>query len=214
MTVLKVSSVPKKQIRTEYLFPSQLVIGDIENFETIQQGLIDWIYQYKEKDPGIAKISNKGGWQSVSKEVYSDPGFAKFHDQIIPFITKLVDEFHVGKQAQLTQMWLNINGPHSYNVSHRHPGCELSGCMWVKQTPESGRFVFDDMDYRDAMLRTNTDKEHLMKNKMTPEYVPNYKDGSIALFPASLSHRVEINDTSEDRISIAFNIKLMDEQIG
>ena len=209
--MLHVSSAPKKQIRTEYLFPSQVVIGDIENFQSMQQGLIDWIYRYREKDPGIAKISNKGGWQSVSKEVYADEGFLQFQGEIVPLITKMVDEFHVGKQAQLVQMWLNINGPNSYNVSHRHPGCELAGCLWVKQTPESGRFVFDDMDYRDAMLRTNTDKEHLMKHKMAPEYVPDYRDGSIALFPASMSHRVEINDTEEDRISIAFNIKLMSE---
>ena len=57
-------------------------------------------------------------------------------------------------------MWLNVNGPNSYNVSHRHPGCDLSGVLWIKQTPEQGRFVFDNMDvgYRDAILLTSSNR--------------------------------------------------------
>ena len=107
-------------------------------------------------------------------------------------------------------MWLNINGPHSYNVSHRHPNVELAGVLWIKQTPEQGRFVFDNMDigYRDAMLLNATDREHLEKYKMPPEYVPKYKDGTLCIFPANLTHRVEINETKKDRISISFNIKI------
>ena len=53
-------------------------------------------------------------------------------------------------------MWLNINGPNSYNVCHRHPGSDLSGVIWVKQTPESGRFVFDDLDNIDQILTVNS----------------------------------------------------------
>ena len=43
---------------------------------------------------------------------------------------------------------------------------------------------------------------------MPPEYVPQYKDGTLCIFPANLTHRVEINETKEDRISISFNIKI------
>ena len=108
-------------------------------------------------------------------------------------------------------MWLNVNGPNSYNVSHRHPNVELAGVLWIKQTPEQGRFVFDNMDigYRDAMLLNATDREHLEKYKMPPEYVPKYSDGTICIFPANLTHRVEINETTEDRISLSFNIKII-----
>ena len=44
---------------------------------------------------------------------------------------------------------------------------------------------------------------------MPPEYVPQYTDGTMILFPAGLSHRVEINETTEDRISLSFNIKII-----
>ena len=198
-------------LKSEYLFPTQVVSGTIRDFDSFKQDLIDWIYQYKENDPGISKISNKRGWQSLSKEVFTEEGFEPFKDKLIPCVTQLSNEFRVGRQMDLVQMWLNINGPFSYNVSHRHPGTELAGVLWIKQTPESGRFVFDNMDvgYGDAMLLTTTDRDYLEEKKMPPEYVPQYTDGTMILFPAGLSHRVEINETTEDRISLSFNIKVI-----
>ena len=198
-------------LKSEYLFPTQVVSGTIKDFDSFKQDLIDWIFQYKENDPGISKISNKRGWQSLSKEVFTEEGFEPFKDKLIPCVTQLSNEFRVGRQMDLVQMWLNVNGPFSYNVSHRHPGTELAGVLWIKQTPESGRFVFDNMDvgYRDAMLLTTTDRDYLEEKKMPPEYVPQYTDGTMILFPAGLSHRVEINETTEDRISLSFNIKII-----
>ena len=198
-------------LKSEYLFPTQVVSGTIKDFDSFKQDLIDWIYQYKENDPGISKISNKRGWQSLSKEIFTEEGFEPFKDKLIPYVTQLSNEFRVGRQMDLVQMWLNVNGPFSYNVSHRHPGTELAGVLWIKQTPESGRFVFDNMDvgYRDAMLLTATDRDYLEEKKMPPEYVPQYTDGTMILFPAGLSHRVEINETTEDRISLSFNIKII-----
>ena len=183
----------------------------IKNFDTFKQDLIDWIYEYKNNDPGISKISNKRGWQSLSKEVFTEESFEPFKDNLIPCITELTNEFRVGQRMDLVQMWLNVNGPFSYNVSHRHPGCELAGVLWIKQTPESGRFVFDNMDtgYRDAMLLNATDRDYLEEKKMPPEYVPEYTDGTMIIFPAGVSHRVEINETEEDRISLSFNIKII-----
>ena len=200
-----------KNKKSEYLFPTQIAIADIENFKDFQDDLIKWIYEYKSKDSGISKISNKGGWQSLSKEVFLDEGFKPFQSMLVDSVTELLLEFNIQREINLVQMWLNVNGPNSYNVSHRHPNVELAGVLWVKQTPEQGRFVFDNMDngYRDAMLLHATDREHLERQKMPPEYVPKYKDGTLCIFPAGCSHRVEINETNEDRISISFNIKVM-----
>jgi uncharacterized protein (TIGR02466 family) len=107
-------------------------------------------------------------------------------------------------------MWININGENAYNVSHRHPGADLSGVIWIKQTTEQGRFIFDNIDvgYRDASILYSMDSFYLEEKKMLPEWFPNYKNGTIMVFPAMFSHRVEINETKEDRISISFNIKL------
>jgi uncharacterized protein (TIGR02466 family) len=197
-----------KNRKVSFLFPKQVVSGDIENFDDIKQNLIDWIYEFKEKDSGITKISNKGGWQSESKQVFLDEGFEQFTDYLIPPITDLLKSYKIDNQIQVVDMWLNVNGPKSYNVSHRHPGSDLGGVIWVKQTPESGRFVFDNLDERNEILTININREYLRENNMLPEIVPEYKDGTMVIFPSMLSHRVEINETDEDRISISFNLKI------
>ena len=197
-----------KNKKESFLFPKQVVSGDITNFEEIKDDLIDWIYKFKEKDSGIAKISNKGGWQSESKLVFTDVGFKKFSDYLIPPVTELLKSYRILKEIRIVQMWLNINGPNSYNVCHRHPGSDLSGVIWVKQTPESGRFVFDNLDNIDQILTVSMNSQYLVEKNMLPEIVPEYSDGTIIIFPSMLTHRVEINETNEDRISISFNLKI------
>ena len=196
--------------RSDFLFPTQVVSGEIPDFDQIQDKLIKWIYEYKKKNEDIARISNKGGWQSARKDVFIDDGFKQFENIIIPIIGELVDEYKLTTQADVVQMWININGKNGYNVSHRHPGADLSGVLWVKQTEDQGRFIFDNMDvgYRDASLVYTMNRDYLIQKKMLPEWYPVYKNGTIIIFPAMFSHRVEINETEEDRISISFNIKL------
>jgi len=63
--------------------------------------------------------------------------------------------------------------------------------------------------YRDADVILNTDYSHLLINNMTPIYVPKYSDGTIMVFPANLSHRVDMNKTKEKRYSISFNINFL-----
>ena len=44
------------QIKNEYLFPTQVVTGQLPDFKKIQQPMVDWMDDYKNKNQGIAKI--------------------------------------------------------------------------------------------------------------------------------------------------------------
>jgi len=68
--------------RSEYLFPTQIALGEIKDFSTYQQDLIDWIYEYERKDHGDM-ISNRGGNQSESKEIFTERSFRRFKNKII-----------------------------------------------------------------------------------------------------------------------------------
>ena len=78
-----VKQLNEMKVTSQYLFPQQIAFGDIENFEDIQEPLIEWMYHYKKHNHGIAKISNKGGWQSESKYVFEDKGFQMFQKPIV-----------------------------------------------------------------------------------------------------------------------------------
>lgn len=196
------------QIQNNYLFPTQVVTGQIPDFKKIQKPIINWIEKYKSENDFSIEISNMGGWQSLSKQIYEEKGFEPFKEKIINCIDVLCAEYKLKKSLSITSMWINVNDKNSYNVSHRHPNALLSGVLWIKQSKEMGEFVFDNMDigYRDADVILNTHVHHLIAKKMTPIYVPKYSDGTIMIFPANLSHRVDINKTNEKRYSISFNI--------
>ena len=196
------------QIQNNYLFPTQVVTGQIPDFDKIQKPMIDWIEKYKSENNFSVQISNMGGWQSFSKQIYEDKGFQPFQEKIVNCIDVLCAEYKFMKTISITSMWININDKNSYNVSHRHPNALLSGVLWIKQSKEMGEFVFDNMDngYRDADVILNTHVSHLLINNMTPIHVPKYSNGTIMIFPANLSHRVDINRTNEKRYSISFNI--------
>ena len=38
-----------KNKKSEFLFPTQVAIADIENFQDFQDDLVKWIYEYKDK---------------------------------------------------------------------------------------------------------------------------------------------------------------------
>ncbi len=195
---------------SEYLFPSQIALADIENFSSYQQNLIDWIYEYQKKDYGTM-ISNRGGYQSNSKEIFAESSFSPFKNKIMPCIDELIKQFHIVRPTKVVQMWINVNGKYCYNTSHKHAGVELSGVLWVKQKPESGCFVIENMEsgFQNLALVESANYQYTSNKHIISEYVPKYKDGTLCIFPAYLSHRVEMNVTNEDRISISFNIKIL-----
>ena len=49
-----------ENIQSKLYFPSQVVSGDIENFAAQGHKLVDWIYDYRDRNPRSANISNEG----------------------------------------------------------------------------------------------------------------------------------------------------------
>ena len=198
------------QPHSQYLFPAQIAIADIKDFFSFQQDLINWIYEYQKVDYGTM-ISNRGGYQSESKEIFLEDSFIPFKNKIMPAINELVKEFNIIRPIEIVQMWVNVNGQYCYNTSHKHAGVDLSGVLWINQNEESGVFVFENNEtgLQTVALNAATKWKHLEKYNIESEFVPKYKDGTLCIFPAHLSHRVEINPTNFNRISISFNIKII-----
>lgn len=120
--------------------------------------------------------SNRGGWQSELFDVNS-------FEWMRPTI------HHLLQAAGCTEItfWFNINGADHYNDWHDHDrgtGGELCGCLYITAPPNSGRFLY---------------KQDGVENAIEP------KPGQYILFPDNLQHCVELNNSGEKRISIAFN---------
>ena len=195
---------------TGNIFPVPIHVFDIKDFNLYQKDLIDYAYTLKSKEIDSSNRSNVGGWQSSNFHLNNKDD--KLHSVLMDCVTSLPP---LKKNTNIyIRAWVNINNPGSYNVQHNHPGCDLSGVLWIKCPKESGNIVF----YSPSLFETFQEIESYTQDfKDSYNYHHNYWfppiEGRMIMFPSHLQHEVKKNLSNEDRISASFNIKLEDRKI-
>lgn len=97
------------------------------------------------------------------------------------------------------EYWTNINEPGSNNRLHSHQRFDYVGLYFIQGT-DTGELTF----HNPANLLTDCSLNSPGVSRMS--YVP--QDGDLLLWPAWMPHEVETNQSTKQRINIAFNIKL------
>ena len=193
------------------LFPSLAHIFDIDEFNKLQNDLIDHVYKLKNQDPDGHIISNRKGWQSKSFSLNFDG------DVIHTTILDVLKSFPVIKNTtqMVTTAWINVNFPGAYNIRHSHPESNLSGVLWVKCPKDSGKIEFFNSKNFETYTEINSYiKEFKDRNLIHEVYWFEPREGRMIIFPSYLEHQVTENKSSEDRISISFNINLTNFRTG
>ena len=193
---------------TGNIFPVPIHVFDIKNFKLYQKDLIDYAYTLKSKGVGDVDTpnrSNLGGWQS--RDFHLNNESDKLHSLLMECITLLPllkEDININVKA-----WVNINSPGSLNVQHSHPGCDLSGVLWVKCPDKSGNIFFHSPSCFETFQEIESYTEDFKNNN---NYYHAYWfppiEGRMLIFPSHLQHEVKKNLSNEDRISASFNIKL------
>ena len=188
------------------LFPT--IIHDMvaPNFD--QDLCINLSRQFKKEDPKGVEKSNIGGWQSDFLDFKKDDYFS---DLISDTIGNYFRETKIYKEIQLMLhgYWININQPGASNNVHNHPNCDLAGVMWIKTDDKSGLIRFrHPNNFAESNSISLYDKDFANKNGAHVGEGIETKPGNCILFPSHLQHWVEQNKSTEDRISISFNIGL------
>lgn len=196
---------PMNNVFNTYLLPIQIVSGTIEEFD--RDALLEWIYDYKERNPKNDTRSNRGGYQNVDKSFFNnDPTFVPHFDILKRAITSLAAEYRLIRQVYIQSAWININHKYCYNNTHKHPGSNLSGVLWVKIPENSGTFVFEAPATYDLEIPEHTNVQYRNQIKLHGAYEIPPREGMMILFPSYLEHYVTMNESDEDRVSIAFNL--------
>ena len=183
----------------EFLFPTKILSSEDTNFSSYRDDMIQWMIDYSYKHTTVAK-SNQGGYQSPD-QFNLEESFAPYLNRISEHLISTIDEYTRDDKSclhlddlKLSNMWFNFNYENCYNVQHTHPGCVLSGVLWI-QIPEEQPIVFSCFDEFTRATYEKYTNESLVA-----------KEGQLLLFPAHLPHRVDINRSKNTRISISFNI--------
>jgi uncharacterized protein (TIGR02466 family) len=173
----------------------------------------DVLKQQKKKNKEGSKISNIGGYQTnnfkvapeseITKELFLRPT-VEFADQLKPKNNNIKLYVH--------SWWVNENKTGDYNMLHNHIGGNekilFSGIYYIETPKDCGRLLLLNNDYGKGFdLGFNYFND---ANFMSIYYfLPAKYD--LIIFPAEKLHMVEPNKNIKPRISVAFNIAVLDE---
>jgi hypothetical protein len=165
------------------------------NVQSIKfDNLIEYAYSLKKSEFGkIGRKSSVNGFQT--NEIYnSDESVIPLFSEISNIINANCKQIIGSVEVELGYYWVNINGRDSYNEKHHHMGNKpnskkqsiLSGVFYLN-VPEgdAGNIIFTNKDGSESSIHPI--------------------NGDLLLFSPSMIHRVETNNTNEERISLAFN---------
>jgi len=211
--------VPDFDIRKSLsmVFATHLVVHDWPNSEALNNDLQELVLG-KEADDlknGITR-SNAGGWQSGGNLItWKESCIEIFRQRIEKLVTNILqhiirDEGMNRSFRLLIDSWANINRRGDYNVVHTHPNCMYSGVYYVtpgNPDPDvTHGGLLELLDPREAanyIQVTNTvlDARHFYENK----------PGRMLLWPSWVKHMVHPYVGEGERISIAFNVNVIEE---
>jgi uncharacterized protein (TIGR02466 family) len=180
-----------------------------DNFSIIKDDLIKWIYDYKSNKECVIK-SNRGGWQSNAYFIQENESFAPFFSYITSLLKNYNTLYTGDVRFGLKNAWINVNPPGTYNISHTHPQSTLSGVLWIKCPEKCGNIVFESpVSHTQQEIMELLNPHIAEKNNYYPTFYIAPTEGTLLLFPSDIRHSVEENLSSEDRISIAFNLEFV-----
>ena len=204
------------------IFPS--IVHDIDppTFKQLEKDFIAYAYEERRKNPVGEDKSNVGGWQSsliyYFTRLYNQTFLERDLTTISGFIRQEVERYFTthkvlkeGTGCHIEKMWININKKGDYNLKHNHEdGSHYSGYLFLKGSKDSGNIVFDNpyLNQLGGEIRYYHPEISKSFNVFSDfEVVPT--PGKIVMFPSFLTHKIGLNKSNEDQISVYFNIKLI-----
>lgn len=121
---------------------------------------------------------------------------SKFMEQVKLFCNSVKYKL----ESDIKESWFNFSGPGNFQFDHKHGSFNISGCYYYKTNNNDGNITFanpNSIIFRREIFPSLYCKEQ-------HDVVPN--EGLLLLFPGWLTHRVNVNNTGDDRISLTFNI--------
>ena len=170
-----------------------------DNYENLNNLLLNEIMTMREKDPQGMPETNEGCWRTLEKYKCESELFKP-----MSMILAAWTDYFMPKKAVDADVvyWTNVNEPGAANMFHTHymANADLSGVYYV-QGSKTGiiRFATHEQLYR--MIAPGIPHSNMIGHE------PH--DGDILLFPSYVLHDVVPNPhPTLQRISIAFNAKL------
>jgi uncharacterized protein (TIGR02466 family) len=162
--------------------------------------------------PGV-RVSNTGGWQSTPDLFdWQEPEVLKFAAELDRAIQQFVS---FGQPAPASLRihragWANMNRAGDYNSLHHHPQQHLAAVYYIKASPLGSQGAPDGLlELRDPRPAAGYCGQPTLFSAHPVRIAP--EPGMLVIFPGWIDHMVHPHHGPEERISLAINIKLVDD---
>ena len=162
-------------------------------YNELPRGAYEWALDYKE-DNDNKQRSNRGGYQSVAQTFDYLP---------FPFREHILNSFEFKDKIRPANWWLNVNEKGDFNFQHTHPKSDLSGIWYLTDNNNSLVFI-DPLQHSRSNLYLAFPELDIGEGV----YV-NAKAGEVLIFPSDLPHYVEPHSLDTTRVSVSFNMHLI-----
>jgi uncharacterized protein (TIGR02466 family) len=178
------------------LFPIPLITSNIGRLPTQDEMIrVNYHKQYTNKNLGNLTSDNK----NILKDEFPEIA-AYIKDAIDQYVNIILCPEHK-VEFYITQSWLNYTEPGDMHQRHAHPNSILSGVFYFKAEEGKDKIHFFNDYYRQIVIPSKKWNQFNNLSWWSP-----VKTGDLVMFPSSLVHMVEPTESSETRISLAFNV--------
>ena len=165
----------------------------------LPKGVVEWALSFENKSNSrtINPGSNRGGFQSEPSE-----RFDAIPSEFIEHVQSIFMNFPLYK---FTNWWVNINKKGDYNVSHTHPGSDLT-VIWFL-TDNNRTLNLDNPNshnrYKLQQVLPQTQQNSL---NIGSSILLDAHAGDFIVFPADIRHSVEEHKLDTSKVSVSFNL--------
>jgi uncharacterized protein (TIGR02466 family) len=139
-------------------------------------------------------------------------------DEIRPLLDEVSDRlnhihtrfnFNKNMRQVITDAWINLNNCKNTAQPHSHRNRFFSAVYYVKGSADTGNITFTSpIAAHGYVIDHKTMIDRFNEFNMSSRWVEP-KPGRLIIFPSWLTHYVSPNFTDQDRLSIAFNSKII-----
>ena len=188
-------------------FSTPIWTSKIENYQKVNNNMLNYITNLQKKDPNGVLKSNFKGWHSKNFDM-KDEEPKNFIEEIKISINTVINDMGWDLQTQevkISNMWAIINRKGSLNQKHLHSNSDLSAAYYVSAEKNCGDIIFYDPRPATIYKHPVAKKPNVLNariNSISP------KPGMLILFPSYLEHSVDPNMSEHERVVISFNLSL------
>ena len=189
-----------------YLFPSVVAQDFFDDHGKIEKNLVSYVMKLK-------KEIKSGGRNWVSKDTYTtlneydvlkDDEFKTINNFVMNSISNYINKLQINYDFNCVSGWFNVYDKNNFQEYHNHVTHTLSAIYFLKSDQNENAKLWFKRPFANRSNDIKSDNNKIFDERYYYKPIP----GSIIVFPSSLEHCVEKENSNKTRITIAYNFNI------